>query len=51
MSPEAILGQGYSYEFDYWSIACCMFEMHCGSLPFGINASDPMDIFLDILEK
>ena len=34
MAPEIILGEGYSFQVDIWSIAICMFEFVCGGVPF-----------------
>lgn len=51
MCPEAILGKSFSYEYDIWSICICLYEFHCGKVPFGDGASDPMEIFIEVLEK
>lgn len=51
MSPELILGDGYSFEFDFWSIACCAYEFHCGAIPFGDNAENPVQIFNSIINQ
>ena len=51
MSPEVILGDGYSFENDYWSIACCAYEFHCGSVPFGDNAENAMQVYTDIINQ
>ena len=49
MAPEVILGEGYSFQVDIWSIAVCMFEFMCGGVPYGENAEDPMDVYLAII--
>ena len=49
MAPEIILGEGYSFQVDIWSIAICMFEFVCGGVPFGENAEEPMDVYLAIV--
>ena len=49
MAPEVILGEGYSFQVDIWSIAICMYEFMCGGVPFGENAEDPMDVYLAII--
>ena len=49
MAPEVIMGEGYSFQVDFWSIACCMYEFMCGSLPFGESAEEPMEIYLSII--
>ena len=49
MAPEVILGEGYSFQVDIWSIAICMYEFVCGGVPFGENAEEPMDVYLAIV--
>lgn len=44
MAPEVILGEGYSLQVDYWSIAVCMFKFICGLAPFDESAEDPMEV-------
>ena len=51
MAPEVILGEGYSFQVDIWSIAICMYEFICGCVPFGENAEEPMDIYLAIINE
>jgi cGMP-dependent protein kinase len=51
MAPEIILGEGYSFQVDIWSVAICMFEFMCGNVPFGENAEDPMDVYLAIMNE
>ncbi len=51
MAPEIILGEGYSFQVDLWSIAICIFEFMCGGVPFGESAEEPMEIYLDIVNK
>ena len=51
MAPEIILGEGYSFQVDIWSIAVCMYEFMCGTVPFGENADDPMDVYLAIMNE
>jgi len=48
MAPEMIMGNGYSFEVDYWAIAVCMYEFICGEVPFGENSEDTMEIYLSI---
>ena len=50
MAPEVILGEGYSYSIDIWSIGIMMFEFVDGHLPFGESNSDMMDIYKDIIK-
>ena len=49
MAPEVILGDGYSFQVDFWSIAICMYEFMCGAVPFGENAEEPMDVYLAVI--
>ena len=45
MAPEMIFGKGYSFEVDYWAIACCMYEFICGGVPFGEDSEDTIEIY------
>ena len=49
MAPEVVLGEGYSFQVDCWSIAICMYEFMCGGVPFGENADDPMEVYLSVV--
>ena len=51
MAPEVILGEGYSFQVDMWSIAICMYEFMCGAVPFGENFEDPYDVYLSIMNE
>lgn len=51
MAPEMILGDGYNFSFDYWSVACLMYEFCCGNVPFGENAEEPMSVYLAIINQ
>ena len=51
MAPEIILGQGYSFQVDYWSLAICMYEFICGKVPFGESAEDPMEVYVAIVNS
>ena len=51
MAPEIILGKGYSFQVDYWSIAICMYEFICGGVPFGDSLDDPLDIYFAVLNQ
>lgn len=50
MSPEIIEGKGYNHLSDYWSLGIIIFEFICGSLPFGDDDSEPLEIYKQILE-
>ncbi len=49
MAPEVILGEGYSFEVDYWSAAVIMYECVIGRLPFVGDQNDPMSIYFVII--
>lgn len=49
MAPEVILGEGYTFSVDFWSVAICFFEFLCGGVPFGESAEDPMDVYTSII--
>jgi cGMP-dependent protein kinase len=51
MAPEVILGEGYTFSIDFWSIAICLYEFFCGNLPFGDDAEDPMDVYVAIVKS
>ena len=51
LAPEVIMGKGYSYSSDYWSVGITMFEIFYGYVPFGQGAKDIMNIYFEILNK
>ena len=51
LAPEVILGKGYSFSADYWSIGICMFEIFYGYVPFGTSSKNIMDIYNEIINK
>ena len=51
MAPEVILGEGYSFKVDFWSVAICMYEFICGGVPFGENHEEAMDVYLSIINE
>ena len=51
IAPEILLGKGYSFPCDYWSIGICLYYIFCGFLPFGNKALELMDIYKEIIEK
>lgn len=51
MAPEIIMGKGYSYTVDIWSIGVCLYEFLCGGVPFGEDADDPYEIYEDVIKK
>ena len=51
MAPEVLLGRGYSFSADYWSIGILAYETYFNCFPFGDKASDPMDVYKEIVKK
>ena len=51
ITPEVLLGKGYSFPCDYWSIGVCIYYIYFGTLPFGNNAIELVDIYKEIIEK
>ena len=49
MAPEVIMGEGYSFEVDYWSAGVIMYECIIGHLPFFGDKNDPMSIYFAII--
>ena len=49
LSPEILLGQGYSFSCDYWSIGVVIYEMTYKKYPFGNHSNDIMEIYHDIM--
>jgi cGMP-dependent protein kinase len=51
MAPEIVIGRGYSYSVDLWSIGICLYEFLCGGVPFAEDAEDPYDIYEEIIKR
>ena len=51
MAPEVIMGKGYSFQIDFWSVAICMYEFIVGYLPFGEDCKDPLDVYKVIITE
>ncbi len=49
MAPEVIMGEGYSFEIDYWSVAVIMYQISVGYIPFDGNEDDPMSVYFSII--
>ena len=41
MAPEIMLGKGYTYSSDLWSLGVCLFEFATGMHPFAEGVEDP----------
>jgi cGMP-dependent protein kinase len=51
ISPEVLVGKGYSFSCDYWSVGILTFEIYYNYYPFGNEANDPMEVYRDVLKK
>ena len=51
VAPEILLGNGYSFSCDYWSIGVTIFFIYFGYLPFGTKAEFLNDIYNDIIQN
>lgn len=51
MSPEVIIGNGYTYTCDYWSIGIVLYKIFYGVFPFGNDSYNNMDIYNSILHS
>ena len=51
MAPEILLGQGYGFSCDYWSLGIIAYETYYGIFPFGRNAKDPIDVYKEVIKK
>ncbi|KAM3132197.1 hypothetical protein pb186bvf_015657 [Paramecium bursaria] len=49
MAPEIILGKGYTFSVDLWSVGICMYEFYCGGVPYAEDAEDPYYIYEEIM--
>lgn len=49
MSPEVILGKGYSFQVDIWSVGVVLYRLYFGKYPFGDECFNCIDIYNSIL--
>ena len=51
ISPEVLIGSGYSYSCDYWEIGILIYFLFFGEYPFGSRSSQPDTIYEEIINK
>ncbi|OMJ88882.1 hypothetical protein SteCoe_2545 [Stentor coeruleus] len=51
MAPEVIIGKGYSFPADFWSLGIILYEFLCCAVPFGEDEQDPYTIYEKVLER
>jgi len=51
IAPEVLLGRGYGFTADYWSIGVTIFEVYYNFYPFGNKAKDPMEVYKEVVKK
>ena len=45
IAPEIIVGKGYSFPADLWSLGVIAYEVLCGNLPYADSSEDPYNIY------
>jgi cGMP-dependent protein kinase len=51
IAPEVLLGKGYNFSSDYWSIGITAFEIFFNYYPFGNKANDPIEVYKEVVKK
>ena len=51
IAPEILIGKSYSFQCDYWSVGIIAHELFYNYYPFGNKATDPMDVYREIIKK
>jgi cGMP-dependent protein kinase len=49
MAPEVLLGKGYNFTADLWSLGIIMYELLAGGVPFAEDLDDPYEVYQSIL--
>ena len=51
IAPEVLMGKGYSFSCDFWSVGIIAHEIFYNFYPFGNKAVDPMDVYREVIKK
>ena len=51
LAPEIIMGNGYSFSADFWSVGVTLFEVFFGFFPFGQQCKEICNVYDEILNK
>lgn len=51
IAPEVLIGKGYSFSCDFWSVGIIAHEIYYNYYPFGNKAVDPMDVYREVIKK
>ena len=51
IAPEVLIGKGYSFSCDYWSVGIIAHEIYYNYYPFGHKAYDPMEVYKEVIKK
>ena len=51
IAPEVLMGKGYSFSCDYWSVGIIAHEIFYNYYPFGNEAKEPMEIYKEVIKR